>query len=57
MTLQLKDINDYAIKEKFLLFPLNNKNKELENLYNLPLKYSNVSIDDNGFDTSKFTLH
>ncbi len=32
-------------------------NKELENLYNLPLTYSNVSIDDKGFNTSNFKLH
>lgn len=32
-------------------------NKELENLYNIPLKYSNVSIDDKGFDRSGFKLH
>lgn len=31
-------------------------NKQLENLYNIPLSYSNVSIDEDGFDTSKFKL-
>ena len=29
-------------------------NKELENLYDLPLNYSNVSIDEDGFDIIKY---
>jgi 2-methylcitrate dehydratase len=31
-------------------------NSDLENIYDIPLNYSNVSIDEDGFDISKFTL-
>lgn len=31
-------------------------NSDLENIYDIPINYSNVSIDEDGFDTSKFKL-